>query len=108
MSTRLEGMKDEVYLPPAELAGVAHCSSLQQYNDMYKQSIDEPEAFWGQIAKQFHWKTPHSGKFYDYNFDASKGKVFIEWMRGATTNICYNALDRHVQAGDADRVAFFW
>ncbi|XP_043225200.1 acetyl-coenzyme A synthetase, cytoplasmic-like [Amphibalanus amphitrite] len=108
MATHVEGLKDEVYLPPEELARGAHCSSMQQYNDMYTQSIDEPEAFWGQIAKQFHWKTPHSGKFYDYNFDAAKGKVFIEWMRGATTNVCYNALDRHVENGDADRVAFYW
>ncbi|XP_037078273.1 acetyl-coenzyme A synthetase, cytoplasmic-like [Pollicipes pollicipes] len=102
-------MADGVFVPPPpRLVEGAHCSSMQQYNDMYKQSIDDPEAFWGAIADQFYWKERHTGKFCDYNFDASKGKVFIEWMRGAKTNICYNALDRHVQGGHADRVAFFW
>ena len=37
-----------------------------------------------------------------------KGPVKIEWMVGAQTNICYNALDRNVEAGHGDRVAFYW
>ena len=43
-----------------------------------------------------------------YNFDVRKGPVKIEWFVGAETNITYNALDRHVEAGNGDRVAFYW
>lgn len=34
-----------------------------------------------------------------YNFDVRKGDIFVNFFKGATTNICYNALDRHVAAG---------
>ena len=42
-----------------------------------------------------------------FNFDTSKGPVSIEWFIGAQTNVCYNALDRHIKAGLGDRVAFY-
>jgi acetyl-CoA synthetase len=38
----------------------------------------------------------------------NKGPINIEWFIGAETNICYNAVDRHVKEGRGDRVCFFW
>ncbi|XP_074148565.1 acetyl-coenzyme A synthetase, cytoplasmic isoform X2 [Sminthopsis crassicaudata] len=74
-----------------------------------KVSILSVGEFWGDIAKEFFWKTPCSGPFLQYNFDVTKGKIFIEWMKGATTNICYNVLDRNVNEKKlGDRVAFYW
>lgn len=65
--------------------------------------------FWGDIAKEFYWKTSCHGPFLQYNFDVTKGKIFIEWMKGATTNICYNVLDRIVHDKKlGDKVAFYW
>ena len=43
-----------------------------------------------------------------FNFDVRKGPVKIEWFVGAETNLSYNCLDRHVEAGHGDRVAFYW
>lgn len=43
-----------------------------------------------------------------YNFDRSKGPIFVKWFEGATTNMCCNCLDRHVEAGHGNRVAFYW
>ena len=43
-----------------------------------------------------------------YNFDLRKGPIKIEWMVGAKTNICYNALDRNIDNGHGDKVAFHW
>jgi acetyl-CoA synthetase len=40
-----------------------------------------------------------------YNFDINKGPIKIEWMVGAQTNICYNALDRNVDNGHGDKVS---
>jgi acyl-coenzyme A synthetase/AMP-(fatty) acid ligase len=37
----------------------------------------------------------------------SEGKIFTKWFDGGTTNICYNALDRHVASGDGDKIAFY-
>lgn len=68
-----------------------------------------PAEFWGDVAKDFFWKTKHTGQFLDYNFDVTKGEIYIKCMEGASTNICYNLLDRNVHEKKlADKVAFFW
>uniref|UniRef100_A0A674C598 Acetyl-coenzyme A synthetase n=1 Tax=Salmo trutta TaxID=8032 RepID=A0A674C598_SALTR len=65
--------------------------------------------FWGDIAKDFYWKSKHTGQFMDYNFDVTKGEIYIKCMEGATTNICYNVLDCNVHERRlGDKVAFYW
>uniref|UniRef100_A0A8C6T9J9 Acetyl-coenzyme A synthetase n=1 Tax=Neogobius melanostomus TaxID=47308 RepID=A0A8C6T9J9_9GOBI len=65
--------------------------------------------FWGDIAKDFFWKSKHSGDFLSYNFDVTKGEIFVKFMEGATTNICYNLLDRNVHEKNlGNKVAFYW
>lgn len=65
--------------------------------------------FWGDFAKDFFWKTKHAGKFLDYNFDVTKGDIYVKCMEGASTNICYNVLDRNVHERKlGDKVAFYW
>lgn len=45
----------------------------------------------------------------DYNFDVTKGEIFVKCMSGASTNICYNLLDRNVYEKNlGDKVAFYW
>ena len=44
------------WTPPEELRQACHISSKEQYDEMYKRSIDDPEGFWGDIANQFHWE----------------------------------------------------
>ncbi|ERE71676.1 acetyl-coenzyme A synthetase, cytoplasmic [Cricetulus griseus] len=95
--------------PPPEVRRSAHVSSLQRYRELHRHSVEEPGEFWGNIAKEFYWKTPCPGPFLQYNFDVTKGKIFTEWMKGATTNICYNVLDRNVHEKKlGDKVAFYW
>ena len=43
-----------------------------------------------------------------FNFDSRKGPVNVQWFIGAETNLAYNCLDRNVEAGHGDRVAFYW
>ena len=43
-----------------------------------------------------------------FNFDIRKGPVKIEWFMGAQTNLSYNCLDRHIEQGMGDRVAFYF
>lgn len=102
-------MGKTVYVPDSSVSRKSHISTMKQYADMYKRSIDTPEEFWADIAKQFHWETPASpSKFFSYNFDITKGPIHIKWMEGATTNICYNLLDRNVKNGLGDKIAFYW
>ncbi|XP_017768260.1 PREDICTED: acetyl-coenzyme A synthetase [Nicrophorus vespilloides] len=98
-----------VYLPDKNVAKNAHISSFAQYKEMYQQSIDNPEEFWGEIAKQFHWENPiNYDKFFTFNFDVCKGPIYTKWLDGATTNISYNLLDRNIRNGHGDKIAFYW
>lgn len=47
--------------------------------------------------REFEWKEPF-GTVVDYNFHRSKGEIFCRWFEGGVTNICYNAIDRHLAA----------
>ncbi|XP_063986984.1 acetyl-coenzyme A synthetase [Diachasmimorpha longicaudata] len=102
-------MADRIYNPNPELAKKAHCKSMEQYRTMHEKSIQYPEAFWGEIAKQFYWETPTSNdKFFSYNFDLNQGDIYIKWMEGATTNLSFNLLDKNVKSGNGDKIAFYW
>lgn len=101
--------KDDVLLASEEMRNQAHISSFDKFKEMYLKSVESPEEFWGDIAKEFFWKTKHTGQFLDYNFDVTKGEIFVKCMDGATTNICYNVLDRNVYEKKlGERVAFYW
>lgn len=101
--------EQNVFQPDQKLARSAYVSSFQQYQELYKESIESPEKFWGNVAKQFHWETPYDlNNFMSFNFDISKGPISIKWMEGASTNLCYNLLDRNIKNGHGDKIAFFW
>jgi acetyl-CoA synthetase len=70
---------------------------------MYKRSIEEPDAFWAEIADTFVWQKKWD-KVLDYSFE---GNVFIKWFINGKTNISVNALDRHL-AERGDQVAIIW
>uniref|UniRef100_A0A1I8JEN4 acetate--CoA ligase n=1 Tax=Macrostomum lignano TaxID=282301 RepID=A0A1I8JEN4_9PLAT len=102
----------QVFEPPAAIQTRAHVPSIEAYRDMYRLSVSDPNKFWRQIASEFYWHSKPDGAeeapILDYNFDLSKGGIYVRWFKGWRTNICYNALDRHVLAGRGDRVAFYW
>ena len=98
----------EIFPPLQRIQDETHVKNMDQYREMYKRSVEDAEGFWGDIAKSFHWESQPKGKFLDFNFDVRQGPVFIKWMEGAKTNICYNALDRHVNNGHGDKIAFYW
>ena len=53
---------------------------MDDYHTMYKQSIEDPAAFWRQIAAKFEWRgEPLAETGLKYNFDKTKGEVFSEW-----------------------------
>ena len=87
----------------------AYVQRIDDYKELHKTSVENPGEFWTEIANQFYWKERWDGKFMEYNFDLTQGDIFISFMKGAKTNICYNVLDRIVLEEDGkDRVAFYW
>ena len=96
--------EQHLYKVPAEFAAKTNITA-EQYKTLYKQSIDDPETFWGEQAKQFlTWSKPWD-KVMDYSFDAKD--LYIKWFQGGTLNVAYNCIDRHLES-KGDQVAIIW
>jgi propionyl-CoA synthetase len=65
---------------------------MTAYADFYRQSIDDRDGFWSEQAKLIDWKTPPQ-QVCDYS-----NPPFAKWFVGGTTNLCHNAVDRHLAA----------
>jgi acetyl-CoA synthetase len=76
--------------------------SMGEYKKLYKQSIEDMEGFWGEQAKSLDWFKPFD-KVWEKT-DLFPGK----WFVGGKLNVAYNCIDRHVIAGNGDRVAIIW
>jgi propionyl-CoA synthetase len=72
------------------------------YADLYRRSLEDPESFWLEAAGAIDWAQPPT-RALDRSADP-----FFRWFPGARLNTCYNALDRHVEAGHGDRTALIW
>jgi propionyl-CoA synthetase len=72
------------------------------YEQTYRKSIEEPEAFWAEAAQAIAWESP-----WDKVLDDSRAPLY-RWYAGATLNTCYNALDRHVESGRGDQAALIY
>ena len=75
---------------------------MARYRDIYDRSIRDPEGFWAEAAAALHWD-----KTWDRVLDSAR-PPFHRWFAGARCNTCYNALDRHVDAGRGDRTALIY
>ena len=94
------------YVPPGNFSDKAHIGSIEAYNKRYEASVADPEAFWAEVAEDFHWFKKWDNVC-SYNYDMNKGPIFIKWFEGAKTNITYNCLDRHLDSR-GDQVAIIW
>ncbi|HEX6150981.1 acetate--CoA ligase [Nocardioides sp.] len=83
--------------PPAELAENANVKE-----DSYARAESDPEAFWAEAAERLDW-----GQKWDQVLDWSN-PPFAKWFVGGTLNAAVNCVDRHVDAGNGDKVAFHW
>ena len=90
-----------VFPPPAEFAKRALINSPEQYERMYRQSLDDPETFWGNVANELHWF-----KKWDKVLDWKT--PYAKWFVGGKTNLAYNCLDRQVEIGHGDKTAILW
>jgi propionyl-CoA synthetase len=71
------------------------------YQDFHRRSIEQPEAFWGELAELIDWHKPFT-KVLDYS-----RPPFTKWFVGGETNLCYNAVDRHLaERGDQNALIF--
>jgi len=72
------------------------------YIEVYRQSIEDPQDFWGEIAGELHWYEKWDNVLDDSN------PPFFKWFVGGKTNICYNAVDRHALGSFSSKAAIIW
>jgi acetyl-CoA synthetase len=92
----------KIYDVLPDAAAKAHISE-EKYQEMYAQSISDPDTFWAEQAKEFlTWFQPWN-KVQDGNFNEGN----IRWFEGGKINVSYNCLDRHLETR-GDKVAIIW
>ncbi len=95
--------EERVFAPPQSLSAEAAVGSLEAYRALVAQADADPDAFWGQQAKEhLHWFQP-----FEQVLDWSN-PPFARWFEGGTTNLSYNCLDRHLDGPRADKTALIW
>ncbi len=89
--------------PPKEFVAQAYIKSRQEYEKMWKESIEDPEKFWGGVASELFWFK----KWDKVNVEDFKNAK-LEWFVGGKTNITYNCLDYQIEKGRGDKVAIIF
>src|SRR5690606_21166527 len=77
-------------------------TTIEEYQDAYRKSIEKPEDFWGDIASWFTWRKKWD-KILDWNFE----KPDVQWFINSKLNITENCIDRHLET-KGDEVAILW
>jgi len=94
----------KVFDVPRELQKTAYINSMEQYEKMYKRSIEDPDGFWGDMANESIEFFKKWDKVLSYDFKEAK----VEWFKGAKLNISYNCLDRHIKTWRKNKAALMW
>jgi len=88
--------EDRRFPPTAEFAADAVAKA-----DLYEQAAKDRLAFWDEQARRLDWET-------DWDQTLDWEPPFAKWFVGGRLNVAVNCVDRHVDAGNGDRVAFHW
>ena len=99
LDQEIEDLLDQEKFPPPEGFGD---QAVVSDESIYEKAEEDYEGFWAEQAKALHWH-----KEWDQVLDWSN-PPFAKWFVGGELNVAYNCVDRHVEAGNGDRVAFHW
>ncbi len=94
---------DKIYPVPEDWANNAYVNRAQ-YEEMYRQSIENPDEFWRHHGYRIDWIKPYT-KVKNTSYDPHN--VDIRWFEDGTLNVCANCVDRHLPAR-GDQVAILW
>ena len=99
MSSQIDHLLTENrrFAPSPEFAADAVATA-----ELYAQADADREAFWAEQARALHWHTPFA-QVLDWS-----NPPFAQWFADGELNVAYNCLDRHVEAGNGDRIALLW
>ena len=94
--------ESRLFAPPEAFAEKALVPSREAYDALYQRSVENPDAFWLEIANELHWfKKPTEGL--DYS-----NAPHAKWFADGTTNLAYNCLDRHLTTWRKNKAALIF
>ena len=102
-STNLDSSlrENRLFAPPAEFAAKAYVKSLQEYEEMYRHSVEGPDEFWAEAAGELEWFAPWT--------KVTEGEAqHTKWFVGGKLNLSHNCVDRHALGARKDKVALLW
>ncbi len=91
------------YFPSREFQKKAAIKSFRQYKEIYKHSINDPQDFWAERAKDLHWFKKWKNVL-EYDFT----EAYVKWFEGGKINVSYNCLDRHLYSWRKNKAALIW
>jgi len=97
-------MEETRKIPPMkDFSKNAYIKSLEEYEEIYKKSIKDPEGFWAKQAEQLVWF-----KKWDKVYSWDPKKAECKWFEGGKLNVSYNCLDRHLTDWHKNKAAIIW
>ena len=93
--------EERVFHPPADFVARAQIRRMEDYDHLYRRSVDAPEEFWAEVAKELHWFEP-------WQHVLEWKLPWARWFVGGKTNISHNCLDRHLHGSRRHKAALIW
>ena len=93
--------ENRVFPPPPEFAAKARIGSMAAYDELYRQSIEDPSSFWADAAAELDWFAPFTSVV-----EGEMGSA--TWFNGGKLNLTHNCVDRHALGARKDKVALLW
>ncbi|HKO18506.1 MAG TPA: acetate--CoA ligase [Acidobacteriaceae bacterium] len=93
--------ENRVFPPSKEFSAKAHIGSLEEYEKTYRRSIEDPNGFWADAAKELDWFQPWT--------EVQSGDIsHAKWFVGGKLNLSHNCVDRHANGPRKDKIALLW
>jgi acetyl-CoA synthetase len=104
--SKIESLQKEgkIFLPPKQGGEKAYVKSMEEFESVYKRSLEDPEGYWAERASELiQWDKPWD-RVLDYDFSIPE----INWFVGGKLNVTTNCLDRHLKNGRRNKAAIIW
>ena len=88
--------------PPSGFSKKAHVKNMQEYEEIYRRSVENPEAFWAEMAESLDWFKKWDSVFHYTDYP------FMKWFEGGKLNVSYNCIDRHLKTWRKNKAAIIW
>jgi len=92
------------YPPKPDYQKHSRITDQGAYDEMWQRSVDDPEGFWGEMAEELLTWTKKWDKVAEWDFAVP----YHRWFQGAELNVCWNCLDKHLEAGNGDKTALIF